>query len=149
MWSFISVPGTCQTGKNIVWNLWWFFSFFSIFFSVILWRAELNLSKQLIYYNNFVIIFSLILNFTLVPGTCFLKNNSCVSVLFPWKLLKMLSPHIRKFSDLCKVWNQKYYVIVYLEAFKLPELVKACPWDKMQKSHINTYLCLPILICII
>jgi hypothetical protein len=32
--------------------------------------------------------------------------------------------------------------VVQLESVKLPEKVKACPWDKMQKSHIKAYLLL-------
>ena len=39
--------------------------------------------------------------------------------------------------------------IFKLKSAKLTESVKACPWDIMSKSHINTYLCLPILIFLI
>ena len=107
MWSFISVPGTCQTGKNIVWNLWWFFSFFSISFSVILWRAGINLSKLLIYIDDFEVILSLVLNLTHVPGTCFLKKTIAVFLCCfhgsCWNFYTQI-------SDVFKRWNQKYYV---------------------------------------
>ena len=42
-------------------------------------------------------------------------------------------------SHLCKICT-----VVSLESLKLPEMVKACPWDKMQKSYIMAYLLLEV-----
>lgn len=47
-----------------------------------------------------------------------------------------------RYDNCSHLW--KICTVISLESLKLPEMVKACPWDKMQKSHIMAYLLLEV-----
>jgi hypothetical protein len=49
--------------------------------------------------------------------------------------------HLR-YDNCSHLW--KMCTVVLLESVKLPEIVKACHWDKMQNSDIKAYLLLEV-----
>ena len=108
--------------------------------------SQTNLSIQHIYWWIYRCMRFIHFNIQIDWSKKYCYNVHCYGFCF---FEMKISQITRNSTSISHGWTICQKLFFYLTWVKLPGIDIACPWDKMSKSHINTYLCLPILIFLI